>query len=336
MSEYYPLVDRIAREFHIVQGDKETDSSYQARVIYSLLGRMGYASLWDIEEDGDTKYVSIQHFQNRIRNVLKCYCDVYSDLQAVFFNIENLCKEIEKIYRATGVIYHKNNQLAPAAEYEATVDNIAFTRGKQLSEKQCISGIGTYIRSISQQHDVEGVKHMFQLHSGRMDDYWYGVLKKIQWKSMKPLLDLQYLRTEPPFSRGYWKDKRSVDTGISLARTQGMGNQCYYIYRAFDELVVSQLPDWMTIGGAYRSLSNGCLMALDTLPKAHYVVDGSIVILNLSYLYPTAELNFLSLYSWPVQYREFGKHFTRIFSKEVFLAIKSIFETMGYEFMEAK
>lgn len=333
MSEYYPLVDRIAREFHIVQGDKETDSLYQARVIYSLLGRMGYASLWDMEENGEAKYVSIQHFKNRIRNVLKCYCDIYSDMQVFFPNTENLCNEIENIYRLTGVMYHKKKQLAPAAEYEVTVGNIAFTRGKQLSEKQCISGIGTYIRNILQQHDVEGVKRMFQLHLGRMDDYWYSMLKKIQWKSLESSRELEYLRTEPPFTKEYWINQRPSSDIISLARTQ---DGFYYVYHDFAGPMVSQLPDWMARDGAYRVLSNGCLMTLGTLPNAQYVVDGDIVTLKLGYLYPRAELNFLSLYSWPVQYREFSKPFTRIFSKEVFFVIKSIFETMGYEFMEAK
>ena len=333
MSEYYSLLDQIAKEFHIVQGDTEIDSSYQSRVIYSLLGRMGYASLWDVEDGNDVQYVSIQHFKNRIRNVLRCYCNIYSDMQEGSFNTENLCTEIENIYRATGVMYHKKNHLAPAAEHEAIVDNLTFTRGKMLSEKQCISGIGTYIRSVSHQHNIEDVKRMFQLDLGRMDDAWRGLLKKIQWRPLDLPLSLEYLRTESPFTQKYWKNQRPSSECISLARTQ---DGCYYMYRSSDEPLVYQLPDWMTRDGAYRVLSNGCLMALGVLPKAQYVVDGAIVTLKLGYLYPKAELNFLSLYSWPVQYREFGKPFKRIFSREVFFTVKSIFETMGYEFMEAK
>lgn len=335
MSEYYPLIDQIAEEFHVVQGDTETESSYLARVIYSLLGRMGYASLWDIEEEGTARYVSIEHFKHRICNVLKCYCDLYPDMQAVFLDTENLCDEIGKIYSAAGVMYHKSNQFAPAIESEARVKDIVFTRGKKLSERQFISGIGTYMKNDSQQDDVECVTRMFQLQAGRMDDYWLGMIKKVQWRSLGQSLDLEYLRTAPAFTKGYWVNHASTKC-TSLARTRGKGNPCYYIYRYLDKMMVYQLSDWLTRDGAYRALANGCLMDLGSLPKSQYSVDGSIVILKLGYLYPKAELDFLSLYSWPMQYKEFGKPFTRIFSSEVFFAIKAVFETMGYEFMEEK
>jgi len=336
MNEYYNLIDKIAEEFYIVKGDMEDSCSYIARVIYSLLGRMGYASLWDIDETEDQEFVSITHFKHRIRNVLKSYCDIYPEIQYMFSDVDQLSKEIvDDIYIQTGVIYHKSKRITPSMENASTVKNITFTRGKKLSEKQYVSGVGTYKKATFANNNFEDVRRMFQLQNGKIYDYWQSVLKNIQWRQLEEIIDLEYLRMNPPLTSGYWVNSPSKNI-VSFARTKDGGSCNYYIYKYIDKMMIYQLPAWMVDNYEYRSLSNGCLLAAGKLPKSTYKVDGSIVRLNIGYLYPLAELNFLKLYSWPIRYTDFPNNFTRVLSIDVFFAIKAIFETMGYEFMEAE
>ena len=60
------LIEKIGEDFHILRGDGEKELDYILRLIYSLLGQMGYASLWDVEEDDAGKYVSITHYKHRM------------------------------------------------------------------------------------------------------------------------------------------------------------------------------------------------------------------------------------------------------------------------------
>lgn len=77
MKKYNGLICEIADEFHILKGKEETEEVWKCRVIYSLLGRMGYASLWDTVDD--LKSVSTVHFKRRIRTILEIYMEMYPD-----------------------------------------------------------------------------------------------------------------------------------------------------------------------------------------------------------------------------------------------------------------
>ena len=50
MADYYK---RISNELNIVKGKTERELNYKYRIIYSAVGRMAYASLWDTLEDYD-------------------------------------------------------------------------------------------------------------------------------------------------------------------------------------------------------------------------------------------------------------------------------------------
>ena len=53
MNKYYGLLYDISNEFHIEQGENESEENWKARTIYTLLGRMAYASLSDQLEDDE-------------------------------------------------------------------------------------------------------------------------------------------------------------------------------------------------------------------------------------------------------------------------------------------
>lgn len=101
MNQYNRLLGRIADEFHVFQGKTETEVAWKSRIIYSLLGRMGYASLWDIRED--LQPVSVVHFKNRIESILESYLEMYPELRLFYpDDISELSNEIYNIFLCTG------------------------------------------------------------------------------------------------------------------------------------------------------------------------------------------------------------------------------------------
>ena len=122
---------------------------------------------------------------------------------------------------------------------------------------------------------------------------------------------------------------------ISIARTTDTQNKLYYLYKIQDsQLLVSQLPLWLVYDKQYRLLSNGCLMQMKKLPEFSFHEDGGIVRIFVSYLLPPAEQHFLELYSWPKNFVNLPNRFRRICSREIFSAIKFIFEQEGYQWKE--
>ena len=83
MNKYHGLLEKIAGELHIECGEKESIENWKARIVYSLLGRMAYASLIDrLEEDEiaveSNEPVSITHFNinNSVDcSTLHCFCN---------------------------------------------------------------------------------------------------------------------------------------------------------------------------------------------------------------------------------------------------------------------
>ena len=344
------LIEKIGEDFHILRGEGEKDLDYILRLIYSLLGQMGYASLWDVEEDNAGKYVSITHYKRRMYNVLQCYLDMYPQLEAklkdeeIYPQIkmgvkdigEAVIEEIFDVHVSTGMVYHGERRLAPARPKEENFEGIAFIRGKIWEKDWWVSGLGAY-RKMTATHHPEGVKKMFQLERGRFFTPWQESLKNARWDRRCPDLSLEYLRMEKTSGEnwgGIWQNV-PVRRQISLSRTKMKGNHDYFLYSWEDEMRLSPLPAWQTIEGAYRSLANGCLYAQGNLPKTQYKIRGNIVEWRVKYLYPPAESDFLRLYSWPLRYTNLPSPFTRIVSKEVFFPLKGIFESIGYEFEEA-
>ena len=66
---------------------QEPVEQWRMRVIYSMLGQMAYASLWDVEENEQP--VSVVHFKSRMKKLIESYCDIFNDLHKSFgYNYE--------------------------------------------------------------------------------------------------------------------------------------------------------------------------------------------------------------------------------------------------------
>ena len=73
------LIISIGRQLNI---PGKVDNEWMCRVIYSIAGQMGLASLWDYDEDEDT--VSIQHFKERIAEIFAAYEELYPSIKFIF------------------------------------------------------------------------------------------------------------------------------------------------------------------------------------------------------------------------------------------------------------
>lgn len=99
------LIPIIAKAYRIERGTTEPVEQWRMRVIYSMLGQMAYASLWDVEENEQP--VSVVHFKSRMKKLIESYCDIFNDLHKSFgYNYENLLEEIYTIQLNGGTLYH--------------------------------------------------------------------------------------------------------------------------------------------------------------------------------------------------------------------------------------
>lgn len=333
MKKYCGLIGTIADEFHISKGAAERDESWKARVVYSLLGKMGYASLWDIQED--LQPASIIHFKKRIAKLTKSYLEMYPEIHQFYSDDpEELCNEIYHIFLSTGSVYHSPDRIVPAAECISEAGGVYFMRGVPLDREQYLSGIGSYFFDVGDTSSLQ-VKEMYQLQESTLTDQWEYLISHAKWRPIVVETKVEYHRTKPPFNYGYWVDIPDKTGEISLARTGSFGNWTYYLYKIENErLMGSQLPEWMVTEGNYRTVSNGYLSAKNILPATIYHIDGKIAQVHINYLFPPAELNLVKLYSWPKSYAGLPHDFNRIFELPVFYAIKNVLESIGYQFKE--
>ena len=339
MRKYNELLRNVADEFHISQGTEESDAEYKCRLIYSILGRMAYASLWDTQEDG--QQVSISHFKRRISQLFFGYREMYSEIKPLMLcDAELLGNEIYDVYIKTGYIYHAPNRLAPAAPCQCGTVPVILSKGMPLCLRQRVSGLGTYTLNVTDQFKAVSVDDMFMLR--RIGDCWSEAIQYIRWGVCTDASQFEFLKLVPPFNRGYWTDWPTRDDIISVARTKSPGARLYYFYKPKkSDLLISPIPEWRVKESAvqesnlnYRELSNGLLASLSVLPPIKYHVSGQFVALTLEYLPAPAILNLIKLYSWPASFRKLPSDFRRTCEYDVFLVLKSTLERLGHRFVE--
>ena len=348
MKRYFDLLNTIAQEYNIQKGLKETEQSWKARIIYSLLGQTGYASLWDTQEDLTPS--SIIHFKRRIEDTLNSILDMYPEMETVFSRNQNeLSDEIYGVLSNSGYIYHEPFRVSSSRRRVAIAEYCTFLRGQAVGEKRWISGAGCYLPI--EKADAEAtftLAEMFQLQEETLETAWDRMTSELKWEVPSAATQLQYLRIEPPFTHGYWIDTPDRSGAISLSRTGFNGNNLYFFYKSeHSRLSISQLPSWMTEqhwmvkdgdmsahSTNSRNISVACLASRGALPPTTYSIDGEVVLIRIGYLFPLPELNLIKLYSWPDTYINLPHDFNRVMSLSVFLDIKKILEAIGYRFEE--
>lgn len=327
MNKALDILREAATDYSVEQGDSEARSAWKLRIIYTILGKMALASLWDSPEEGD---VSIIHFKNRIITLCEAYNQLFPELYFGFTG-EELADEIYSIFLNTGVLYHQPNRIVMSTPRSSCCLGITFTRGKSLSTKQKFSGLGSFVDE-AEDADIT-LLDMFQIDSMPLIETWTRIITETEWNPASFDTPVEYHRMSFPFKGSYWVDSPDTTGKVSILRTGMNGLKLYYLYKYDNEvLLVSQLPNWCVENSEYRTLSNACLAYYGILPPIEYIPDGNIVFLNFGYLPPIAEYNFIKLYSWPVG--ALPSNFKRVCSSEVFDVFKSIMISKGFEFKE--
>lgn len=332
MKKYNSLLMKAANEYGIVKGNSEDTDKWKVRVIYSILGKMALASLFDTGEETS----SIVHMKRRIEILLKSYKEMYPEIRNLLPDDgKKMSNEIYDIYLHSGVIYHAPNRIVMALKSEATAGNIKFTRGSEIESAQKLSGLGTYLKVKNATED-NSIFNMFKIDDNMLE-IWQFYLKKAKWENFDVEANVEYLRMEPPFEYGYWINKPCNNGIISILRTGLSGNYIYYLYKMENgDIKVSQLPEWSVEEYNYRSLANACLYKEGVLPPSIFKVDGELVHINFGYLPPPSELYLWKLYTWPESMLNLKSDFRRVCMRSVFNAIKNVMVHKGYEFIEEK
>lgn len=346
MNRYGNLLERVASDLHIQKGQRETEQDYLRQVIYSAVGRMAAASLWDTLEDSSE--VSVTHLKGRTRRQIQAFTALYPEwrslLQGERFdeNVASIVEEIYDVYLKAGWFYHTPYRLVPCAPCCCAVGSVRFCRGLALGQRQFVSGLGTFQLEESESDQNVTIEDMFWLSTDTLVEPWRQLTEDAQWIPLQNDANIEYLNLKPPF-RGYWVSAPDKEI-TSLCKISTKGVPMYALYRMqSNRISYSPIPEWKLLDPVftgnekhtnYRLFSNSLLANLGILPSTRFCIDGEIVTLRVGYWMPPREMNLVKLYSWPASFYSPASPFRRVMDKTVFLAIKTILERIGFSFEE--
>lgn len=334
------LLNSISKELNI---PKTNDNEWVCQIVYSVAGKMALASLWDHAEDSET--ISIQHFKDRMKQIFDAYRNLIPQTQYMLpENTSNLLDDIYTTYRRSGYLYHSIYQVSSCISSTATYQGLLLHRGFSPDSKLFMSGLGFY--NIQKIHTENTIANMFSLQQQSFDTYLQELLENDEWNSATFPDNAEYLRLDPPFKRGYWKQEPDKDGRVSLVR-YGEPNKIYQFYRYYgNQYWQKSIPTWRlqdffsdnpTDWGEYRRIATALLMKYGTLPPIAVKRDHDLCEINIGYRLPPSEESFFKLYSWPIRYDFSAKEpqvFRRKMSIQVYPMFKHELEAMGYCFAE--
>ena len=335
------LIISIGRQLNI---PGKVDNEWMCRVIYSIAGQMGLASLWDYDEDEDT--VSIQHFKERIAEIFAAYEELYPSIKFIFPEKKSdLIDEIYHIYLRSGFFYHSAYRISPAVPSFATYNNLTICRGSSPDVQLFRSGLGYYSRQKSSAD--KSIAEVFGLQNQGLEDYLGGLLGDGEWVPIDWPDSAEFMYLGPSFRLGYWKQTPDKDGRISLAR-YGEPSKVYAFYRYYNgQYQQKAIPEWKTQDfshsypgsyGEHARIMSALLKSYDMLPPVRVSSAGDLVDIKIGYRLPPSEEDFFKLYSWPVRYDfpiiRSPQVFTRQMAKEVYPVFRHMLESIGYCFAE--
>lgn len=339
MRKYDSLIQKIADTFALYQSSTETDGMYKARIVYSLLGRMAYVSLWDTQEDfledeEANEDVSITHLKRRVQNIHESYLDMYPEIIPYLprhIPEQDVADEIYSLFQRSGIIYKTPYRLNPSIFVMGEANGLYFVRGNPVNLPLHLSGLGGYTKTPYPTAKQVSLAEMFCLHGYNLQQYWKDTVRHSQWMLFQVEEPMEFLEMKEP-ATSVWSSKPVKNQQPSLMRVGMNGNRLYYLYRYENsELYVSPLPAWQTDAMEYISLAAGCLLSANILPSIRYREDGKLVHIHMTYPLPNAEKNMILLYSWPEDLPHFSPS-RRVMNAEVFWAMKDSIEVIGYRF----
>ena len=334
MNNYSGLTDKIAKELHISRYTGEKEGEWISRILYSATGRVALGSLWDKAEDDEE--ISVVRLKKKIEKTWDAYLDIYPEFASEYREeTEHMVEEIYSLYEREGYFYHSPHKVAPCIKKEICFGAVTYMRGYTFDSNIYISGLGEFGKKTDKDEGYDGLARMFRIDHDSLEEYYFSSIESVKWKVLNEREKTEYLRTQPPFLRGYWKNEPDIDGSISLLRFGGAGNYIYYLYRYSDGVLMGEeLPEWKTAGYKYRKLANSILNVREVLPPIEIKEKDKCVIVKFNYL-PSRDLHdFLKLYSWPRSIYKVPCDFERVFSSDIWESIKLFVNELGYKVEE--
>ena len=355
LNRYHDLLHAASEELGIDPAAGEPPSHWAYRVLYSMICRMAYASVFDEQDessDEQQETVSVRHFKDRISSIRLEYLSIYPEISALLSDDgQSLADSIYELYRRSGYFYHAPRRICVSSPCVATEGKTRFERGMPLCRPQRMSGAGMY--TLADADSPYGLAlsrapgEMFGLPQTSLNNQWNQILQLANWQQMPEAMQLEYLPEVPPYFNKYWL-KTPVANIVSLCRSVQAGQGAtepvlYYLYDTQREPAqIGYLPDWLTHDPHFHAqnpdihtpyqLVNACLAAQGRLPPVYYQVHGNTTELALQYIFPPAEEMLVELYSWP-EPDQHGR-FHRWMTTGVFESVRSVLESSGYGFVE--
>ncbi len=313
------------------------------RAVYSVAGQMALASLWDHGEEGAS--VSVRSFKDRIEQVFNAYEDIYPEIRALTPEDKtDLIDDMYAIYLRNGFFYHSSWQISPAAPAAGGYGGVTLYRGSLPGSRLSMSGLGFY--SVHEPAAGGSIAEMFGLQEQPFESFLEELLERGEWESTTWPENTEFLRLDPPFTRGYWQRTPCRDGRISLARfgePRKILVFCRFDNGVFRRKAIPEwrMRDWFSSDTGdyreYRRIAVSLLNRYGTLPEIRAEENGDIIEIKPGYRFPPAEEEFFKLYSWPLRYdfpAASPQVFVRQMAKQVYPVFRHELESAGYHFVE--
>lgn len=114
------LLNEISQQLSLYKDQSESTEEWHGRVLYSALGKLSLASLWDSPDDWNHE-LSVQAFKSKIKTNTEYYQQIVNSNCLYLCGSQTLADEIYSIYKKSGFIYHRANWIYPSicSSYES-------------------------------------------------------------------------------------------------------------------------------------------------------------------------------------------------------------------------
>lgn len=326
-------LDIIAKELNIGKEKFEKDVEWYRRVVYSAVGRMALATLWNENDKGE---ISVRSLKRTTYELLKAYESIVPEINSTSNYGEctvMLCDSILSTMESAGFFYHRADYYRIAKTKNIKMGEVNFCRGIYATESCYMSGLGAYTK-VANAEENEGTflgleKPQFVLQK---------LIEPASWRDCNFEKEkVEYLKMEEPFNKGYWMGQPNFKFQYSLARINERDAflQTYYLVRnTSDGMKAAELPTWVSEDRNYTVLSTALLQYYQQMPHVIIKHGEEIAKIEIEYrLHPDVE-NLILAYSWPQRYDGENGPFSRIIPKSLSGTFKKILVDTGYNVRE--
>ena len=159
------LLNVISQQLSLYKDKSESTEEWHGRVLYSALGKLSLASLWDSPDDWNNE-LSVQAFKSKIKINTEYYQQIVHSNCLYLCDSQTLANEIYSLYKKSGFIYHRANWIYPSICSSYKFGNIHIIRNGNPLKCRNMSGLGEYTSHTEQTEKVYSEsEEMFSLHT---------------------------------------------------------------------------------------------------------------------------------------------------------------------------